>query len=64
MAFVLIPAVNQRRVLKLAYLCYHQLKLCFGAAWKSNIELVFFLSFSDIDTGAIHQNIYTRGVGS
>lgn len=63
MAFVLIPAVNQRPVLKLAYLCYHQLKLLFGAAWKSNIELVFF-SFSDIDTGAIHQNIYTRGVGS
>lgn len=64
MAFVLIPAVNQRPVLKLAYLCYHQLKLLFGAAWKSNIELFFFLSFSDIDTGAIHQNIYTRGVGS
>lgn len=63
MAFVLIPAVNRRPVLKLAYLCYHQLKLLFGAAWKSNIEL-FFFSFSDIDTGAIHQNIYTRGVGS
>lgn len=62
MAFVLIPAVNQRRVLKLAYLCYHQLKLFFGAAWISNIKLFFFLS--DIDTGAIHQNIYTRGVGS
>lgn len=61
MAFVLIPAVNQRHVLKLAYLCYHQLKLCFGAAWISNIDLFFF---SDIDTGAIHQNIYTRGVGS
>lgn len=44
MAFVLIPAVNQRPVLKLAYLCYHQLKLFFGAAWKSNIEL-FFSSF-------------------
>lgn len=29
-------------VLKLAYLCYHQLKLFFGAAWKSNIELGFF----------------------
>lgn len=42
MAFVLIPAVNQRPVLKLAYLCYHQLKLFFGAAWKSNIELGFF----------------------
>lgn len=42
MAFVLIPAVNQRLVLKLAYLCYHQLKLLFGAAWISNIELVFF----------------------
>lgn len=46
MAFVLIPAVNQRPVLKLAYLCYHQLKLLFGAAWKSNIELVFFLSLT------------------
>lgn len=42
MAFVLIPAVNQRPVLKLAYLCYHQLKLLLGAAWISNIELVFF----------------------
>lgn len=42
MAFVFIPAVNQRPVLKLAYLCYHQLKLLFGAAWKSNIELFFF----------------------
>lgn len=46
MAFVLIPAVNQRPVLKLAYLCYHQLKLFFGAAWKSNIELFFFLSLT------------------
>lgn len=46
MAFVLIPAVNQRPVLKLAYLCYHQLKLLFGAAWKSNIELFFFLSLT------------------
>lgn len=36
------PAVNQRPVLKLAYLCYHQLKLLLGAAWISNIELVFF----------------------
>lgn len=46
MAFVLIPAVNQRPGLKLAYLCYHQLKLFFGAAWKSNIELFFFLSLT------------------
>lgn len=62
MAFILIPAVNQRPVLKLAYLCYHQLKLFFSSAWISTIDLFFF--FSDIDTGAIHQNIYTRGVGS
>lgn len=64
MAFVLIPCCQSKTCAKVGIFVLPSVEVVFLVLLGNQILSWFFFSFSDIDTGAIHQNIYTRGVGS
>lgn len=62
MAFVLIPCCQSKTCAEVGIFVLPSVEVVIWCCLDIKYWVGFLLS--DIDTGAIHQNIYTRGVGS